>query len=81
MKDIQLTGKATEFPVYAKLNNLALKDIIGKAEDERHSRDEVKRYLPTALPVAVPGIPLESIEKSFRERCLPVVTLIARAKE
>jgi hypothetical protein len=73
------------FPVNAKHNELALKDIIGKAEDGKHSRDQVKRYFTVWFKsggvVAVPRIPLESLEKSLRERCGPAAILIALVKE
>jgi hypothetical protein len=73
------------FPVNAKHNELALKEIIGKAEDGKHSRDQVKRYFTVWFKsggvVAVPRIPLESLEKSLRERCGPAASLIALVKE
>jgi hypothetical protein len=73
------------FPVNAKHNDLALKDIIGRVEDNKHSRDQVKNcftsWFKSGGIVAVPHLQLESIEKSLRERCGPVATLIARVKE
>jgi hypothetical protein len=69
------------FPKYVQDNDLALKDIIGKVEDKKHSRDQVQKlfsfWLTTGRVASVPRIPLELIEKLLREQCGDVVSLIA----